>query len=671
MLHGGDYNPDQWIDTPEVWDEDMRLMKIAGANAMSVGIFSWASLEPHEGHYEFGWLDAIMDKLSANGAFAVLATPSGSKPAWLSEAYPETCQVDVSGHREPHQGRHNHCRTSPVYRDKVTAINEKLATRYKNHPALLLWHVSNEYNGKGCHCPLCYDAFREWLKARYHNNLDELNAAWWSAFWSHTYTRWDQIRPIDTSIHGLILDWQRFSTDQTLDFFRAELEPLRRITPDTPATTNFMGFYRELDNWKLADEVDVISWDSYPAYHDRPDDWLIAVQVSMAHDMNRSFKGKPYLLMECSPGVQNWKPVNKLKRPGLHIVEAIQAIAHGSDSIQYFQWRKSRGGTEKFHGAVVDHYPTENTRVFGEVAKLGGMLGSLDDVVGTTTAAEVAIMYDWENRWAIDETAGPRNEGKEYVETCVSHYRPFWSAGVGCDVINEDCSLDKYRLLVAPMLYMVRPGVAERIRAFVENGGTLVTTYLSGIANESDLCFQNGFPGPFRDICGVWAEEIDVLYDNERMSIVAEPGNNAGLNGSYDAGVFCDLIHAEGATVLARYDREFYRGQPAVTVNEFGKGRAYYIASRNGPRFHADFSRRLIDDLGLSRALGGELPDGVTARVRTDGKREFVFVLGFNQEPVSIDLAGSELTDLFTNEDVSGSLDLPAYTVRVLTRPAT
>ncbi len=328
-----------------------------------------------------------------------------------------------------------------------------------------------------------------------------------------------------------MLDWKRFLTDQTIDFYKSEIGVLKHLTPSVPVTTNFMGFDPTLDYWKFAREVDVISWDSYPAYHDRPADWLRAVETSLAHDLNRSFKQKPFMLMECSPSVQNWKPVNKLKRPGLHIVEALQAVAHGSDSVQYFQWRKSRGGLEKFHGAVVDHFSTTETRVFQEVTDLGGTLSALDDVVGTTTPAEVAILYDWENQWAIDQTVGPRNEGKDYLPTCVSHYRPFWSAGVACDVVNQDSDFNGYKLLIAPMLYMVRPGLAERIERFVWNGGIFVTTYLSGIADESDLCFLNGFPGPLRKLMGVWAEEIDVLYDEERVEIAAKPGNTAGLEG--------------------------------------------------------------------------------------------------------------------------------------------
>ncbi|HMP76712.1 MAG TPA: beta-galactosidase [Kiritimatiellia bacterium] len=666
MIHGADYNPDQWLNYPDVLEEDLRLMQLARVNSASVGIFSWASLEPSDGVFAFDWLDRVMDRLADNGQFAVLATPSGSKPAWMSEAHPEVCRMTEDGHREPHGRRHNHCRTSPVYRAYCARMNTELARRYGKHPALLVWHVSNEYNGGECHCPLCHEAFREWLKKRYHNNLDALNHAWWTGFWSHTFTTWEQIRPLDSSIHGLMLDWKRFLSDQTLDFFRHECAPLREWTPDIPITTNFMGFHITLDYWSFAREVDVVSWDSYPAYHDRPLDWLRAVDVSFVHNMNRSFKQKPFMLMECTPSVQNWQPVNKLKRPGVHLLEAMQAVAHGADTVQYFQWRKSRGGFEKFHGAVVDHCGHEHTRVFREVADVGAALARMDDVTGTTTPAEVAILFDWENRWAIDGISGLSREERRYPETCTAHYRPFWSSGVPCDVINEDCDLSKYKLLITPMLYMVRPGFAERIDAFVRDGGTWVTTYLTGQVDESDLCFLNGFPGPLREILGVWAEETDTLYESDDVQIEAAPGTDCGLQGAYKADVFCDLIHTEGAKVLATYANQFYRGRPALTVHTHGKGRAYYMASRNEPRFHADFYRKLIDDLALRRVLGCELPDGVTAQVRTDGEREFIFVLGFNREPVHLDLGAAAYRDLRTGVEYRGRTTLPAYTALVL-----
>lgn len=669
LLHGADYNPDQWLRTPEIWDDDIRLMQAANCNVVALGIFSWVALEPEQGKFNFGWLDRVMDKLARGGIQVILATPGGAKPAWVAQKYPQTLRVDAMRLRQHWGARHNHCLTSPVYRELCQTLNAKLADRYKEQPHLILWHVNNEYNGD-CHCDLCQAAFRGFLRTRYKDDLDALNHAWWSSFWSHTITDWDQIEspsPIgEYEVHGHNLDWKRFVTHQTIDCFRAESEPLRQLTPHVPITTNFMGSFAGLDYYEFAKHVDVISWDNYPQYHDRPADWLNAVWVSFLHNQRRAMKGKPHLVMECAPSAVHNHPVNKLKRPGVMFVDGLQDIAFGSDSVQYFQWRKSRGGNEKFHGAIVAHDGRDDTRVFREISQLGAALKKLDEVVGTTTRAEVAFIYDYQNRWALEDADGPRNEGKDYQPTAREHYRTFWSAGVACDVLGEDASLDGYKLVVAPMLYMVRPGFPERIERFVESGGTFVTTYLSGIVDESDLCFLGGFPGPLRKVLGVRVEETDVLYDNESLPIVPVRGRSAGLEGRYRAGTYCDRVHLEGATALARYGGEFYRNEPALTVHHFGKGKAYYLATRCEPSFHTDFYRHLIDSLKLRRAMGIDLPEGVTAAIRTDGRREFVFVIGFNRKPVTINLGKARYKDLLTGKPLANRLRLPAYTALVL-----
>jgi beta-galactosidase len=668
-MHGGDYNPDQWPEA--VWQEDMRLMKLANCNTMSAAIFAWVKLEPEEGRIEFGWLDRIMDLLAENGGYAVLATPSGARPAWLSHRYPEVLRVTPERLRILHGGRHNHCLTSPVYREKVQTINRRLAERYKDHPALLVWHISNEYGGE-CHCDLCQAAFRGWLKTRYENDLDRLNQAWWTAFWSHTYTDWEQIEspsPLgERSLHGLTLDWKRYTTDQTIDFYRGEIVPLRELTPDTPITTNFMGLYTGLNYPRFAEAVDVISWDNYPVWHTTEADWKLAVQISFVHDQNRSMKGgKPFMLMESTPSNTNWQPVPKLKRPGMHKLSSLQAVAHGSDTVQYFQWRKSRGSAEKFHGAVVDHAGHENTRVFRDVAGLGADLQKLDPLVGTTVHPDVAIIYDWENRWAIDDLNGLGRDRRSYAETCVRHYAPFWSLGVPVDVIPEWADFNPYKLVVAPMLYMLLPGVAARLRQFVMGGGTLVSTYWSGIVDQTDLCFLGGWPGDgLREVFGIWDEEIDTVTAAERNQVVMAEGNPLGLAGSYEARDYFALIHAEGARVLATYGSDFYAGRPALTVNRFGQGQAYYMASRNDDRFLSDFYGRLAKDLRLLRALPADLPEGVTAQMRSDGENKFIFVMNFNPEPAALDLGGAAYQDLLTGSQVSGKLELAGYGVEVL-----
>ena len=671
MLHGADYNPEQWKDTPEIWDEDMRMMKLAHCNVVSVGIFAWSSLEPEEGRFTFYWLDTILDKLAENGIRAILATPSGARPAWMSYRYPQVLRVRQDRQRILHGERHNHCYTSPIYREKVRIINRKLAERYKDHPALLLWHVSNEYGG-ACHCDLCQEAFRVWLKEKYEGDLDQLNRAWWTGFWSHTYTDWSQIqspaRHGEQSIHGLNLDWKRFVTHQTIDFFKNEIAPLKEITPDIPVTTNFMGTFPGLDYWKFARELDVVSWDSYPTWHGEIPDRELGANVGFLHDINRSLKGgKPFMLMESTPSATNWQPVAKLKRPGMHLLSSLQAVAHGSDTVQYFQWRKSRGSFEKFHGAVVDHYGHEDTRVFRDVTEVGKVLGKLDKLVGTTVRPEVAVIYDWENRWAMDDAKGVRRE-KGYQPTCELHYRAFWNQGIPVDVISEDCDFSGYRLLIAPMLYMVKPSVAKRMEQFVENGGTLVTTYWSGIVDENDLCFLGGFPGPLRRLMGIWSEEIDSLYDGECNFAVPAAGNPLSLKGEYQAVEMLDLIHAETAQVLASYKTDFYQGRPALTVNSFGKGKAYYIAFRSGPDFLMDFYTRLVHDLGITKVIDSDLPEGVTAQKRSDGKTDYVFLMNFSDTEKTVDLNKDVFRDMLDGTRVEGRLQLSGYGVRVLER---
>ena len=669
MLHGADYNPDQWVETPEVWAEDVRLMAEANCNTVSLGIFAWAALEPQEGRFEFGWLDRVMELLERSRVVINLATPGGAKPGWMAHRYPETLRVDRERRRLLWGGRHNHCFTSPVFREKCRIINTKLAERYGGYPYFGVWHVNNEYSGE-CHCDLCQAAFRDWLRQRYGNDLDRVNRAWWSRFWSRTITSWDHIEspsPLgETHVHGMTLDWQRFCTHQTMRCFEDEAAPLRNLT-DRPVTTNFMTEFSDLDYAAIARRLDVISWDSYPSYHDRAGDIDLAMNISFIHEQRRAMLQKPFLLMECTPSMQNYKPVCKLKRPGVHLLEGLQAVAHGGDSVLYFQWRKGRGGFEKFHGAVVDHFPTTGTRVFREVARLGEILGQLDDVVGTMPDVDAAVVYDYENRWAIDSMKGPRNEGKDYIETCYEHYRPLWRRGIPVDVIDSLNDFSRYRLVVAPMLYMLRPGVAERLKEYVRDGGTLVLTYLTGQVDESDLCIQNGFPGELRELCGVWSEETDVLYDDESVPVVAAEGNALGLAGSFAGGVYCDLLHSEGAEVLATYGGEFYRGRPAVTVNRVGDGEVYYVASRNDRAFHDAFTDALVSKLGLTGALGdAELPPGVMAAWRGDGEHRFIFVLNFAPGPARVDLAGRSYTEQLTGRPVESPLELPGHGFAIL-----
>lgn len=371
-------------------------MKKAHYNVMSLSMFSLSQLEPEEGVYRLDWLESVISNLFENGIYTILSTPSGARPHWLAAKYPEVFRTEANRTCKLFGGRHNHCYTSPIYRQKVANINELLAKRFAHHPGVILWHLSNEYGGE-CHCPLCQEAFRNWLKEKYQS-LDSLNKAWWTDFWSHTYTDWNQIESPaphgESMLHGLTLDFKRFVSYQTLDFLKWERNHLKPYAPELPVTTNMMYYYDGLNYFDFKDEVDIISWDSYPVWHKGSStDEAIGADTAMFHDIMRSIKKAPFLLMESTPSQTNWQNVGKLKKPGMHMLSSLQAIAHGSHSVQYFQWRKSRGSCEKFHGAVVDHYGKEDTRVFKEVAAVGERMAQLSALTSTQVQAEVVILY--------------------------------------------------------------------------------------------------------------------------------------------------------------------------------------------------------------------------------------------------------------------------------------
>ena len=653
ILHGGDYNPEQWLSYPDVLDEDIRLMTLAGINCVSLGIFSWADLEPEKDHFNFEWLDGIIDKLYKNDIHVILATPSGSRPHWLADEFPEVLRVGETGQRNIYGHRHNHCYTSPAYRERVRLIDTKLAERYGHHPAVILWHISNEFGGE-CHCELCQQEFRRWLKEKY-KTLDALNNAWWTHFWAHTYTSWEQIHSPtwigETAVHGLDLDWKRFVTDQTIDFMKAEISAVKAIVPELPATANLMGIYAYgVDYFKLGRELDVVSWDSYPEWHLPGKNAEIARNESLSHDMMRSIKQRSFLLMECTPSTTNWRSISKLKKPGMHELSIVNALAHGADSAMYFQIRQSRGSAEKFHSAVISHAGTENTRVFREVSEVGRMLKKLSDkVYGSASPAEVAIIFDTETKWALDKCQGPRNEGLDYFGIIQKCYDYFWKNGINTDIVDCDSSFEKYRLVIAPMLYMFRGGIQEKLRSFTAGGGVLVTTAFTGVVNDTDLCFLGeASEEKLSDVLGLWVEETDSLYTGEY--------NSTGWNGqSYRLSEICEIVRPVTCETLAVYDSDFYKGSPALTVNSFGNGRAYRICSTPDTDFLDCFFGELAEELGLERAMNCKVPEGVSITWRENGSERIVFIQNFGDSPAEL-ILDREYRDIFTGKTYTGRL---------------
>ena len=645
LLHGGDYNPDQWLDYPDILKDDLRLMKLANVNTMTVGIFAWSALEPTEGNYNFEWLDKIIDDVYNQGGRVILATPSGARPAWLSEKYPEVLRTNDRREKMLHGGRHNHCFSSPIYREKTQKMNYKLAERYGNHPALIMWHVSNEYSGD-CHCELCQENFRDWLKNKY-KTIENVNKAWWGPFWSHTYTDWSQIESPssigENAVHGLNLDWKRFVTDQTIDFYENEAKPLRELTPNVPITTNFMADtddlipFQSLNYEKFSKHVDILSWDCYPAWHN---DWEttkdLATKVGFINDLYRSLKQQPFLIMECTPSGVNWHNVNKAKRPGMHTLASMQLLAHGSDSVLYFQWRKSRGSSEKFHGAVVDHDNSEENRVFKEVSQVGEILDKIKEIKGSMKQSKVAIIYDWENDWALKDAQGFGKESRRYPQTLQSHYKYFWDKNISVDVVTPQQDLSKYSLVVAPMMYMMTEETMDRFRDYVKNGGVLVGSYLSGLVNETDLTYLGGWPKTLQEIYGIDVKEIDTLYPKDRNSI--KFGNE-----SFEVVDYCTIIEAKEAEVLAKYEEDFYKNTPAITKNNLEKGKAYFIGARTNQEFLSKFYDKIVKDLDINEVEDFISEGGISIQIRENKDAKYYFVMNFTEEEKNIEIKGSYL----------------------------
>lgn len=663
LLHGADYNPEQWLKADGVFEKDIEYMKKAGFNCVTLGVFSWSMLEIDDGVYDFSWMDKVINTLYENGIYTILATPTGARPVWLTHKYPEISRVERNRVRNLHGGRHNHCYTSPVYRRKTKEINTRLAERYANNPAVIMWHVSNELGGQ-CYCDKCQAAFREWLKKKYNNDLEALNDAWYTIFWSQKYTDWEQIEaPAEHGmpvLHGLNLDWNRFCTEQTLDFYREEVKALKSVNPDIPCTINMMELYTGLDYSKFLDDVDVISWDSYPSWHEGDDYWN-AMSTAFNHDLMRAFKDQPFMMMENTPSTANWCGISRLRHPNLLELTSMQALAHGSNTVQYFQWRQSNGSCEKWHSAVISHRGKDDTMIFKNVSKVGENLKKLnDDLYNADINPRVAIIFDTENKWAIEDGKGPRNIGMKYNEACLSHYAPFWDAGIPCDVIDSTASFEKYDLLIAPMLYMLKDGVAERLKSFVKNGGTLVGTYFTGLANETDLCFNGELPAQgLSEVFGLWEEDIDALYDHQENEIAVED-KKTGFKGTFKASILCDLVHPTTANVIGTYTKDWYAGWPALLENKYGKGTAYYLASFADISLLKKLYSTICENIGIKRNLDVDLPKNVTV-----GKRgNLYFFQNFSKHEEVISLSKDmKFTNALTEEKIKNRVVIPPYGV--------
>jgi beta-galactosidase len=648
---GCDYNYEQW--SPDVWREDLALMREAGVGLVAVNVFGWSEIEPRPGEYDFAALDEIVDLLHGDGIRVNLGTGTASPPPWLTHRHPGVLPVAEDGTTRHAGGRQAWCPSSAEFRDRALALVERIAQRYGDHPAVALWHVSNEL---GCHNALCYcdasaRAFRAWLEQRYRT-VDTLNAAWGTAFWSQRYGEWDEIGTPrlapSTRNPAQLLDFRRFSSDALLEHYRAEAAVLRRRTA-APVTTNFMvtAHIRDLDYWRWAPEMDVVANDHY-LDHRLGDP---TAELAFAADLTRGLAGgRPWLLMEQSTGAVNWQPYNLAKAPGEMLRNSLTHVARGADALCFFQWRASARGAEKFHSAMLPHAGT-GTAVWREVLELADALGRLGEVAGTRVDADAAILFSWESWWATDTDARP-SAGVRYLEQVHAAYQALRELGVTADVVAPGADLSGYRAVVVPCLHLVSDADAAAIDEYVRDGGHAVVTFYSGIVDETDGVRLGGYPGAFRDLLGVVTEEFVPL----------PPGQDVTLASGARATLWTERLRTTTAEVVDTHADGPVPGVPAVTRNAFGAGRSWYLATHLAPADLRDVLRRALRDAGVT-APGPET-DGTVEVVRRSGPdRRYVFVVNHGAKDVEHPVTGH---DLMTGERVDGVLRVPAGAVGVV-----
>jgi beta-galactosidase len=649
ILYGADYNPEQWPGS--VWEEDMALMKKAKVNVVSINIFSWSSLEPKPEHFVFDHLDRIMDLLAANGIGADLATATASPPTWMTRLFPAMLPVTKDGRIMTHGSRQHYCPNSIDYQRKAKELVRQIAVRYHNHPALQMWHVNNEYgcHVSECYCDQCSIALRAWLRQKYHN-LDRLNECWSTSFWSQSYTSWDDILPPRNTPAqnnpGQVLDYQQFMSDSLQSLYLLEVDTLRKYS-DSPITTNFMAAFKPVDYFNWAPHIDFISVDVYPPPYSPP------FLTALTFDLMRSLKKKPFVVMEQTPSQVNWMSQNPHKRPGDIRIQSLQAVAHGADGICYFQWRQSRGGAEKFHSAVVSHSGSDN-RIFRQATQIGDDLNRLECVVGSRIDARVAIIVDWRNWWAVEYLPGPSDQVR-YTEQIAYSYRAFHGLNIAVDFVRANDDLSSYAVVVAPLLYLLRPGVESNLEGFVSRGGSLIVTFFSGIVDEYDRITLGGYPGKLRRLLGIWVEEFDPFIPAMSNEVEIPDGP---LEGSYDCSVWGEVVHLETAAGLANFKYDYYANKPAITVNTFGRGKAYYVATQVGEELMHKLAEVICKEANVDPSLDVTVPKGVelTTRVRQDGRRIF-FLLNHTHDAIEVSFPeNSRFKELLTGIQVGSAV---------------
>lgn len=663
---GADYYPEQWPQ--ERWPEDARLMKAAGFNVVRLAEFAWSKMEPKEGIFDFNWLDLALKTLHDQGIVALLGTPTASPPPWLMTSHPDIFRLREDGLRVTYGNRCEHCPNHPTYHDFTRRIVTALADHYAGHPSVIGWQIDNEM-GNSCYCPVCRSKFQNWLKVRY-STLKKMNAAWGTEFWSHTYTDWAQIpAPLTTGGSpnpGLALDFRRFISDSYVAYQQMQVDLLREACPNHFITHNFMGFgYEGLNYYDLARTLDLVSWDDYPAGF-----WLKDKRVTepealaLGHDTMRGLKQQNFWVMEQQAGPSGWEIVSPTPRPGELRLWAYQSIAHGADGIVFFRWRTARYGTEQYWHGLLDHHG-QTGRPYEEIKQMGVELQKIGAAIqGSSVKAKVAILQSYDSRFAFQ--IQPNNSSFQYSEHVTHIYHDLFNRNIAVDVISPQADLSNYMLVIAPALHVLDEAIAGRLKQYVQAGGTLVVTPRSGVKDEANAVVDLPLPGLLAEVCGVTIAEYDSLSTDISQSVrFIAPGLKT--LGSCEARVWCDILKPAGAQVLADYTADYYAGQPAITLNQYGKGQAVYIGTFGDVSLYQALFGWLVPRLNIPPVLNA--PEGIEISERWQGDQRLLFVLNHTNAPQKVSLPNGYI-NLLDGKISRGEETIPGRDLVILASPS-
>lgn len=665
MFHFGvDYYPEHWPE--ERWPIDADLMAAAGVNVVRLAEFAWSFLEPHPGHFDFAWLDRALEVLHSRGIRAILCTPTASPAPWVMAMLPDAFRVPASGRPLTYGCRREYCPTHPGYRERGRVVTQAMAEYYTRHPAVIGWQIDNELSGH-CFCPSCQVNFQAWLRARY-GDLQELNSAWGTAFWSHVYTEWSQIPlPLESgAVHnpGLDLDYRRFMSDAYVRFQQEQVDILRAACPNHFVTHNFMGFgFDQLNYFDLARTLDFVAWDNYPRGAWQLEQEVDPAKMALGHATMRGLKGRTFWLMEQQSGSGGWNTVALTPRPGEMRLWTYQAIAHGADAIVYFRWRTARHGTEQYWHGVLDHHAQPRRR-YAEFQTTGLELQQVgEQFLEAENRNQVAMLLSYDTRWAFQ--VQPNHPEFKYAALFAGYYKALHSRNVGIDIVPPDADLSRYRLVLALALHVLGEQAAANLRAYVQNGGTLLVTARTGVKDESNAIVNQPLPGLLSEVCGVEVDEYDVLPPGDTVPLafaehVLPPGAAPAA-----ARLWCDVLSPAGnpaAETVATYQGAYFAGRSAVTLNNFGQGKAVYVGALDSVDLPNALAGWLIELAGVTPLL--ETPSGVEAVARWRAGQRLLFLLNHTSVERTVELDG-DYRDLLTGAELSGQVSLPPYGVLV------